>query len=229
MKKHEVVRIYNFSDAKLIEIGNEKITFMRRDADAFVSFGLDETKFADLKSKVTNFSNLITDIETSNEQVQITAKKDAKAEELRMAIRSVMTRVAQKYGTSTARYANYGTDTLSKQTDADLLVTAKLVVRVGNTNINDLLSEGLQQSHLDVITQLNGEFDGLLIDQKLKIGERDIQQEDRVEEGNAIYLLLTKYTQTGQDIWETSDVAKYNDYIIYNTPSGEEPSGNPEI
>lgn len=41
MKKHEVVRKYNFSDAKLIEIGNEKIAFMRRDADAFATFGLD--------------------------------------------------------------------------------------------------------------------------------------------------------------------------------------------
>ena len=140
-----------------------------------------------------------------------------------------MTRVAQKHGLSSARYANYGTDTLSKQSDADLLVTAKRVVRVGTASLNDLGTEGLEQSHLDIITALNEDFNTLLIEQKLKIGERDIQQEDRVEDGNEIYLLLTKYTQTGQDIWENSDVAKYNDYIIYNTPSGEEPSEEPNI
>lgn len=223
------MRNYNFSDAKLIEIGNEKIAFMRRDADAFASYGLNETKFSELESKINDFSNLITDIETSNEQVQITQDKEAKGEELRNVIRNVMTRVAQKYGVDSARYANYGTDTLSKQSDADLLVTAKRVVRVGTANLNDLAGEGLQASHLNKITELNDEFNVLLIEQKLKIGERDIQQEDRVEDGNAIYLLLTKYVQTGQDIWESSDVAKYNDYIIYNTPSGGEPTEDPLI
>jgi hypothetical protein len=227
MKKHEVVRLYNFSDAKLIEIGNEKIAFMRRDADAFASFGLDNTKFTELETKITDFSNLITDIETSSEQVEITKQKDEKAEELRVAIRSVMTRAAQKYGNTSARYANYGTDTLSKQSDSELIITAKRVVRVGTANLSDLASEGLENTHLDKIGTLNDEFGTLLINQKLKIGERDIKQEDRVEDGNAIYSLLIKYTQTGQDIWETSDVAKYNDYIIYNTPSGEESSDIP--
>ncbi|WP_348825113.1 hypothetical protein [Flavobacterium aestuarii] len=31
------------------------------------------------------------------------------------------------------------------------------------------------------------------------------------------------YTTTGLSIWETSDVAKYNDYVIYNTVTGETP------
>lgn len=229
MKKNEVTRLYNFSDARLIEFGNEKIAFMRRDLEAFLSFGLNEAKFLDLETKISQFSNLVTDIESSNEQVQITEQKDAKAEELRTAIRSVMTRVAQKYGDTSARYANYGTDGLSKQSDAELLVTAKRVVRVGTTNLANLSEEGLTNAHLDSITLLNDAFNNLLINQKLKIGERDILQEDRVEEGNAIYALLMKYTQTGQDIWETSDVAKYNDYVLYNTPSGEEEPTNPIV
>jgi hypothetical protein len=32
-----------------------------------------------------------------------------------------------------------------------------------------------------------------------------------------------QYTTTGLSIWETSDVAKYNDYVVYNTVSGETP------
>ncbi|MNF04560.1 hypothetical protein D3C80_2041050 [compost metagenome] len=79
---------------------------------------------------------------------------------------------------------------------------------------------------LSSLSDLRDSFESLLIDQKLKIGERDILQEDRVEEGNAIYRTLSTYTATGLSIWATSDVAKYNDYVIYNTPSGtilEEP------
>ena len=48
-------------------------------------------------------------------------------------------------------------------------------------------------------------------------------QEDRVEAGNTIYTTLVKYTSIGLSIWETSDVAKYNDYVIYNTATGEMP------
>jgi hypothetical protein len=76
---------------------------------------------------------------------------------------------------------------------------------------------------LTAITTLCNEFEALIIDLKIKIGERDIIQEDRVEAGNTIYKTLIQYTTTGLSIWETSDVAKYNDYVVYNTVTGETP------
>lgn len=223
MKKAEVTRLYKFSDAQLIAVGNEKIAFMRRGLEAFALFGLNETQFAALETQIAAFSNLVTDIESSSNQAQITEQKEAKAEELRTAIRAVMTRVAQQYGADSARYKNYGVGILSKQSDADLIITAKRVVRVGTDGLGDLASAGLTAAFLDTISLLNEQFEALLIEQKLKIGERDIQQEDCVEDGNAIYSLLVTYTQTGQDIWTSKDVAKYNDYVIYNTVSGEAP------
>ena len=61
-----------------------------------------------------------------------------------------------------------------------------------------------------------------------KIADRDIEQESRVEAGNAIYATLIKYTNTGQSIWETSNVAKYNDYVVYNTKTGGEEDEDPD-
>ncbi|WP_293873647.1 hypothetical protein [Flavobacterium sp.] len=40
MKKKEILRGYNFSDAKLVTIGKEKIAFMRRDKTEFENLGL---------------------------------------------------------------------------------------------------------------------------------------------------------------------------------------------
>ena len=51
MKKNEVIRLYNFSDAKLIDIGSEKVAFMRRDIAAFADYGLTEVQFSELKTK----------------------------------------------------------------------------------------------------------------------------------------------------------------------------------
>jgi hypothetical protein len=41
--------------------------------------------------------------------------------------------------------------------------------------------------------------------------------------GNMIYKTLIQYTTTGLSICQTTDVAKYNDYVVYNTVSGETP------
>lgn len=226
MKKNEVQRIYNFSDGNLVTIGKEKLAFMRRDAIAFRSFGLADANFNSLETALNLFSETITDIEILNEQVESTLLKDEKAEVVRVAIRAIMARVDLKFGAGTAKYKKFGTEALSHQSDSELLVVAKRVVRVGREYLSDLADHGLTEATLSDLSNLRDSFESLLIDQKLKIGERDILQEARVEEGNAIYRLLVSYTTTGLSIWSTLEAAKYNDYIIYNTPSGnilEEP------
>ena len=150
-----------------------------------------------------------------------TALKEAKAEQLRVVIRSVMTRAEQKYVLGSPKHNKFGTADLSRQPDAELLITAKRVVRAGTIYLTDLAATGLTAAVLANVTTLTGELETLLLDLKMKIGDRDILQEDRVEAGNALYATLSTYTNTGQTIWEATDVAKYNDYVIYNTESGE--------
>ena len=223
MKKPEIARLYRFSDGTLVTTGKEKIAFMRRDAAAFTPFGVTAALVTSLETAINVFSNSITDIETASKQTGVTTSKDAKADQLRVAIRTVMARAELKYGNTNAKYKQFGTDALSQQSDSDLLITGKRVVRVGTEFLTDLTANGLTAAMLTAITTLCNEFETLIIDQKLKIGERDIMQEDRVEAGNIIYKTLVQYTTTGLSIWETSDVAKYNDYVIYNTVSGETP------
>jgi hypothetical protein len=223
MKKSAVVRLYNFSDANLVTTTKEKIAFMRRDVTAFTPFGITAALVTNLETATTTFSNTITDIEAANNQTQVTANKDAKADQLRVAIRAVMARVELQFGAGSAKYKKFGTEALSQQSDSDLLITGKRVVRVGTEFLTALAANGLTAAMLTAITTLCNEFEALIIDLKLKIGERDVMQEDRVEAGNAIYETLVKYTTIGLSIWETSDIAKYNDYVIYNTLNGESP------
>jgi len=221
MKKAEVVRLYKFSDGKLITVGKEKIAFMRRDATAFAPFGITAALITGLETSINTFTNFITDTEALGDQTGITDAKNAKAEQVRVAIKSIMARAELKYGTSSAKYEKFGTKTLSQQSDSELLVTARTVVRVGTSLLTELTANGLTAAMLTALTTLANELETLIIDQKIKIADRDIIQEDRVEAGNAIYTSLINFTNTGRNIWETNDVAKYNDYLIYNTESGE--------
>lgn len=221
MKKPSVVRLYNFSDATLVTTAKEKIAFMRRDAASFTSFGITAALVTSLETAVNAFSNSITDVETLSNQTGVTANKDAKADQLRVAIRAVMARAELKYGTDSPKYKKFGTEALARQSDSDLLITGKRVVRVGTEFLAELAPNGLTAAMLTAITTLCNELEALIIDLKIKMGERDIMQEDRVEAGNQIYKTLTQYTTTGLNIWESTDVAKYNDYVIYNTVNGE--------
>lgn len=229
MKKQEPVRLYKFSDARLNTLGNEKIGYMRRDAAAFAPFGIAADQVVALEAALNAFEATLTDTEAVADQTGAAAEKDAKAEELRVAIRGVMTRVALKFAPETARYRKYGTDALARQNDAELLITGRRVVRVGTLDLEDLEVQGLDEKILNDITILSDAFESLILAHKLEISDRDIEQEDRVEAGNAIYEALVRYTNTGQDIWETNDVAKYNDYVIYNTESGDEPTEPPVV
>lgn len=224
MKKKEAFRLYKFSDGTLVTKGLEKIAFIKRDQTEFDKYNIVADKREDLKTLLTDFSNRETDIEALQEQVESTEIKDKKAEELRIAIRGVMSCVELKFPVESAKYRKFGTETLSRQTDAELLITGKRVVRVGTGLLPVLTDFGLTQAHLDTITTLTLDFIDVLVDQRLEIGERDIQQEDRVEAGNTIYSQLVKYTNLGQAIWVDKDVAKYNDYVMYNTISGEAPN-----
>lgn len=58
----------------------------------------------------------------------------------------------------------------------------------------------------------------------LKIYQSNQKAEDLI----TIYNTLVKYTNTGQSIWASSNVAKYNDYVIYNTPSGTDDPDAPQ-
>ena len=145
-----------------------------------------------------------------------TQAKNAKAEELKTAILNVMKRVAFIYGTNTARYRQFGTKALGRKTDSEVLITAKLVVRISNMHLQELFGSGITAAMILAITILCNDLEELIHEQNDKIWERNLLKENRIADGNAIYTTLVKYTAIGYAVWTSSNVAKCNDYVIYN-------------
>lgn len=220
MKKEAVSRLYKFSDANLVITTKEKIAFMYRDIATLVPFGITITQLKHLEAETNAFLNTVTDIEAVNNQKEVSANKSAKAEQLRGAIRVVMLRVELLYGSKSATYKKFGTTAISRQKNSDLLITSRRVVRVANEFLTALATTGLTAEMLNEIAFIGDEFETLLIDHKIKMGDRDIMQENRVEAGNTIYKTLVKYTTIGLNIWANSNVAKCNDYVLYSTANG---------
>jgi hypothetical protein len=224
MKKQGIARLYSFSDAYLIQKGKEKIAFIRRDKAAFEVFGITSAMINAFENAIAVFSETVTDIEALSDQMMITQAKNEKAEALRTAIRNLMVRVQLQFGLKSARYKKFGADALSRQTDAKLFLTARTVVLVGTDYLPELAAHGVTAALLTEITTLGDAFGNLIIEQKISISERNRIQENRVMAGNALYATLVRYTTIGAAIWETTDVAKYNDYVLYTTTSAEVPA-----
>jgi hypothetical protein len=224
MKKQGIVRLYNLSDANLIQKGKEKIAFIRRDKAAFEVFGITSAMINTLENAIVVFSETVTDIEALSDQMMITQARNEKAEALRTAIRNLMGRVQLQFEPKSARYKKFGADRLSKQSKGKLFLTGRTVVLVGTAYLPELAANGVTTAMLTDITTLCDAFENLIIEQKISIAQRNIIQENRVIAGNTLYATLVRYTAIGLAIWETTDVAKYNDYVLYTTPSAEVPA-----
>ena len=200
-----------------------KLGFMERDLDEFTNFGIDQTDMDTLRELLVAFADVPTDEELLGAQLNATQAKDALAEELRQAINRIMTRVENKFGFRSGTYRKFGINGVSKLDTSELSYSSMRVLRVARSIQPQLVDEGLTVEMLTDFEGLLDQYNNALSDQEDAIADRDIATELRIEKANEIYDLVAKYCETGKRIWEATNEAKYNDYIIYDTPSGSSP------
>ena len=219
--KKVVNRLYKLDDAELITISKAKVAFMRRDLAELAQFGITAVELDALDAQIDDFEAFPTDIELEGEQMDVTERKNAKANAIKEAIAPIMLRVQNKFGHGSARYKSFATKNLVNRDDANLHIGSLRVVKRATLYLADLSAQGLTVAELDALTVLCEEFKLLLIDHNNKIADRSIAQEDRVLMGNALFDQLKKYCRSAKSQWFSKSEARFNDYIIYKTPSGK--------
>lgn len=220
MKKKIPVLIFNIKLSIFITLVRAKLSFMRRDIDEFIKYGVTAEKLDDLEGSLETFANIESDDELVGMQVAATQKKDNEAETLRIAVNVILTRAANKFGVNSGRYRKFGALAVSELTGGDLSYFARRVHRVATGFLSELVGEGLTSAMIDDLYLQIKSYEKTLADQEDAMADRDIATETRTEKANEIYTTLVKYCETGKRIWETKNAAKYNDYVIYDTPSG---------
>lgn len=227
--KKEVVRDYKIDDANLITVSNARAAFLRRDIASLSAFGITTATISAFEAQINAFENCPNDVELLAEQKYATEFKDAKAAAIRDAIEPIDTRVKIKFANSPAKANSFAVNDLSQFDDANLLRAARRVVRMANVYLPQLASTGLTAAMITQLGTLASEFEVLITNQEEKIAKRDEAQEDRVEMGNALFYELKKLCRLAKSAWRTTDAAKFNDYLLYNNPSGTPTEGEPPI
>ena len=218
MSKIESVRSYNIGDDVVWQKADSLFGCMQRDATSFLTRGIDAARMDEIAAANTIFKNLPTDPELLGIISTATEIKNATALELRKKIATVRSMAATKYGDN-GKYKTFDFGSLADLPDSDLFRTAKRVVRVGTTLLAELASEGLNASMLTEITTLANTFDANLDTLGSAIENRDLETQNRVIAGNNLWALMVKYADVGKSLFEFTDEARYNDYVLTDTTS----------
>jgi len=217
MKKQSINRMHNFPDADLYLQCMDRIRFALRDIEQFKNYGYSKEKLKGLQLKCEKFKSLPDDDEMVGDQMIVTDKKYASAEKLKASIRSVMTRVNMKFSNRTGRYRKFGTAKMGDMTDAQLLFCGRRVVRVARQQIDFLDDVGVNENVIKKVSDATQAFETALNIQQDKVADRDIAVENRIETGNSIYKEMVLLCDIGKDIWAETDLAKYENYAIYES------------
>jgi hypothetical protein len=87
--------------------------------------------------------------------------------------------------------------------------------------LNELSDEGLTQTILDNLNNLNQSYENLLNEKKNKINERQTKTLERRKMGNELYDLVSKYCKMGKNYYAMISPSKYKRYIIYQGKEGK--------
>jgi hypothetical protein len=217
MKKQPSNREYNFPDADLYMQCMERIRYAERDIADFTTYSFSQARVQAFKDLCTKFDNLPSDDEMLGEQMEFTEKKKTASEHLKVAIRSIMTRVAMKYNNRSGRYRKFGTSKMGDMTDAQLLFCGRRVVRVSKQLLPFLEETGLSQIHVDKVQECARTFEDSINRKFDKVSDRDILVESRTDLGNEMYREFIVLCNIGKDIWVDKDPVKYEQYVIYES------------
>lgn len=217
MKKQASNRKYNFPDADLYLQSVERIRYAHRDIEQFKQYSYNEERLKKFMAMCEKFRALPDDDELVGDQMVLTDKKYETAEALKTAIRSLMTRVAMKFNNRTGRYRKFGTSKMGDMTDAQLIFCGRRVVRVARQQIDFIEDLGVNEKVIGRIVEATKNFENAVNIQQDRVADRDIAVERRVEQGNKLYDELVLLCNIGKDIWVETDLAKYENYTVYES------------
>lgn len=220
MKKEQVTRDFKLADSVLKQKADELIGLIDRDITEFTDRGYNAAKKTELTNALHTVDNFPNDEQLEAIKINLTEQKDAARSALEKTMRSIFNMAENVFGLYSAKYKEFGNAGISQQSDAEIVRVAKIMSRSAEKYLSQLADEGLTSEKITILITQRDALDVAIDAQAKGISDRDVATESRIEALNKLYQLLTKYAGIGQDIFYETNEAKYNDYIIYDTPSG---------
>lgn len=219
--KKEVVVLFNFTFAKLKQLCDNMLQLIDRDNLEFADRGYTPAKRAAFAAQIDTFVSVPSDETLDGIKQTTTQEKDTARKELEIAMRGVISAVQIKFKNFPGKQVEFGEFEISRLKDEELVRNARLMKTAATKYLTDLADEGLTATKITALENLTIAFDKAIDLQKKAITDRNSVTELRRMEANKLYQMLMDNSERGKSIFAEISQAKYSDYVIYNTISGD--------
>ena len=214
----ELTRDYKMSDADLLQRADLLGISIARDAADFAARAVDAARIALMTDARDAFDETSTDEELLGELMDKTLIKEELRREVEVAVRSIRNMADVQYK-GKGKYNSFGFDDLTHLTDNNLYRATKRIARVATKLLPSLALQGLTAPTITALTALNTTFDDAIDAVGDAVETRDLETQTRIEQGNTLWAHMSELALIGKGIYQDTDEARWNDYILNDSPS----------
>jgi hypothetical protein len=220
IQKNQPERRYKFSDPRLTEITDEKIAYMRRDIDVLKDEGITGDRINALETKNNAFKLVASNVQTTQESADENEDVKNIAADCAIKCNRIRTAAENTFGTGSAKYRSFDFGAINTAPHPDRIHRYKLVTERAALYLSLMAAEGLTQAKIDDLAAATQQYDTEYTQFRVSQGNGMVSTEERNEDGNEIYDELAKMCNTAKNYWASRSAAKHDNYVIYDTPSG---------
>jgi len=224
MRKTTLKQLFQMGYAALSSLGNNCIFLVGRDGDMFALYNIGEETVTFLTDTNQQLQDFPTDEEFLGDVSIATEKRDLTADKVKVAIRDIMLRPRMIFGEHSTKYRKFATQGMDSLDPEKLQRLACRVVRIANLYFDELEPAGLTPAIVTNLETLAAQLNTQIEEKEDAVFNRDEATEKRIEIGNLLYNKIVILYDIGKTYWFDKSEAKYNDYVIYNTPTGTPPT-----
>jgi hypothetical protein len=217
MSQPVITRNYSLSDGDLKQKADGLALTLTRDLPDLAARKITEGFIKHLRELTSNFDEHSTDEELQGLVEEATIKKNATRKQAETAIRSIRNMADIVYS-GKGRYSNFGFEDLTHVTDANFYRLARRVVRMSTKYLPDLEPQGLTTDQIAALQTLAKGFDDDIDAIEDAIETRDTETQERINKGNTLWAEMSKLASVGKSVYEDTNEAKFNDYVLMPSP-----------
>ena len=226
-----IKRGYSFSDGTLSELGDDLVDNATRDSIQMTTFGYNAAKLATLTAKITAFKEFPGDAYYTGLMMIATATKNNAIKEMGVAGHEIVQRGIIRWGENSAEERTFGFKGYAGMKEPEKINACRDAHKFATDNLDEMTDQGLTEDILEAFKAKIDAADAAFSAKRKSVRNRDAAVDTRIKMGNELYAELVKLAGTGKTIWENTNEAKYNDYVIYasegvNTVSDSAPANS---
>lgn len=217
VKAKEKIRIYNGSDADMIEASRVMHGLFQEDLSAFTNF--DPVFSADFAaiwlSKINIASGIVNDIQPLGELSNLTRLVEEKLEECREYFQYVKYFIEKAFPGQSEMWTQFGLNDYmaSRKSETKMIQLLGILYKGMIRYQTELNAVGLSKTKIEQASELQTQLTSVNFDQEIAKKKRPTLTQERITALNDCFEYMQKVSRAGKIIF-AKDYAKYNQYLL---------------